>query len=164
MQLSSHGLGLTVPGRWEAAIGRGRNVDTDAIIRHRRTTGTAPVTPPTLHLATFPLPADRDDYGTNLVGTMGVGNAFVALLEFGPAEVGTALFAQDGVPRRLNPGDLSAKTLQRSLPGHLGFQAFATEAGRAFALYVVVNGPQHRTRLVADVNAALSTLTIEAAT
>jgi len=116
---------------------------------------------PVTHVANFALPAALDVFGTQAVETMTAGDNLVALVEYGPAEVDTPLFERQGVPRRLRAADFSPKSLNRTLPDQVGYQEFATEAGRAFCLYVVLAGRQALGRSVQDVNAVLSTLVLE---
>ncbi len=116
---------------------------------------------PVAHAANFALPAALDVFGSQAVDTMAAGDGFVALVEYGPEEVGTALFARRGLPRRLRPSDFSPNSLNRTLPDQSGVQVFATEAGRAFCLYVVVSGRSRLATTVTDVNAVLSGLEVQ---
>ncbi len=115
---------------------------------------------PVAHLANFALPAALDVFGSQAVTEMRSGDGFVALVEYGPAEAGTGLFDRAGVPRRLAPADFSPRTLNRILPDQVGAQVFATEAGRAFCLYVVVSGRARLRATLQEVNDVLSTLEI----
>lgn len=116
---------------------------------------------PVTHLANFALPAAVDVFGTQVVETMTAGDSFLALVEYGPAEVGTPLFERRGVPRRLSVRDFSPKSLNRTIPDQSGVQVFATEAGRAFCLYAVVAGRAGIGAIVRDLNAVLSTLEVQ---
>ncbi len=116
---------------------------------------------PVTHVANFALPAAVDVFGTQVVETMMAGDSFIALVEYGPAEVDTPLFERRGVPRRLAVRDFSPKSLNRTVPDQSGVQVFATEADRAFCLYVVVAGRARIGATVRDVNDVLSTLEIE---
>ena len=91
---------------------------------------------------------------------MTAGGAFVALVEFGSSEAGTALFGRDGIPRRVRPRDFHPRALQRTLPGQCGLQVFATEAGRAFSLYVVLGRQRQLDDLVDEVNAVLASIEV----
>jgi hypothetical protein len=150
--VAAHGLRVTLPERWEARLYRRdplAGAPGDEL--HR----------PVLHLANFALPPGRGDFGTGAVEVMGGSHAFVALLEYGAAEAGTALFAARGRPA-LTVGDFAANALQRRLPGQLGCQRFFTENGRAFCLYVVLGSRQHAPALLADVHRVLAHLEVEA--
>ncbi len=155
MRLEGHGFRAELPARWEGAI-----AVPDA---GRRTLdrGVRPATPPAVHLASFPLPAVRGDYGSGAVERMADDDAFVAVVEYGAADAGTALFAAGPLPRRLQRGAFSPRALQRGLPGQAGLQVFCTEAGRPLCLYVVLGGARRADAVVAEVNAVLAGLHVE---
>jgi len=78
--LQAYGLGSSAPKGWESAIYRRepevvsvRSADGLAFTR-----ATAEPTP-ILHLANFPLPAERGDYGGGAVEQMGSGGIFISL-------------------------------------------------------------------------------------
>lgn len=160
MTLDGPGLRVRLPGRWEGEIRTARGLDADAVARRRAAVGTAPVMAPTAHLANFALPADRGDFGSGAVETMTASGAFVALVEYGPREAGTALFGRDGIPRRVTPRDFHARALQRTVRGQCGLQVFATEAGRAFCLYVVLGRQGQLDDLVDEVNSVLASIEV----
>ncbi len=160
MTLDGPGLRVRLPGRWEGEIRTARGLDADAVARRRAAVGTAPVMVPTAHLGNFALPPDRGDFGSGAVETMTAGGAFVALVEFGASEAGTALFGRDGIPRRVRPRDFHPRALQRTLRGQCGLQVFATEAGRAFSLYVVLGRQRQLDDLVDEVNAVLASIEV----
>jgi hypothetical protein len=137
-RLESHGISLEVPVGWEVRFtGPARRLD-DGGTSH-----------PYLHAANFALPAHRAPFGSGVVGEMGPSDAFAALLEYSPQSAATPLFGARGVPVRLQGGDFSASTLQRTLRGQSGFQRFFHVAGRAFCLYAVLGGrAAHRRGLV----------------
>jgi len=113
-----------------------------------------------VHLANFPLPEQRDDFGGGVTPDMQTSDVFVVLFEYGPDAVGTRLFRSMGRPK-LTPDHFSPRRLQRPLPGQLGCQLFFTENHRAFCLYaVVVAGPAALPGLTAQVNASLAGLEI----
>jgi hypothetical protein len=147
-QLVSQGLSVTLPPGWEARI------------RRRPVTQAGERTFPVLHLASFPLPDERDDFGGNVTSRMRASDVFVTLFEYGPESVGQRLFAAQGVPR-VAPGMFASQRLQRPLPGQVGCQQFFTEGGRAFCLYVVSGSRASLPQAVARVNAALGALHIE---
>ena len=82
------------------------------------------------------------------------------LFEYGEDSVGTPLFATQGAPRELLPGDFDRHRLQQAIPGQSGLQYFFTEKDRAFCLYVVIGSHIDRADLVREVNSVLETLEI----
>lgn len=162
MRLEAHGLAVDVPRGWDARISR--RAESEATGPAAPGTGadvvpTSGYTAPVLHLANFALPDGRGDYGSGAVGTMRAGDVFVALLEFGPEAVGTALFAPRGLPR-LRAGDLTEAALQRPVAGLAGAQRFFTDGGRAFCLYAVVGSVVRRSTLVTLVNGAVGRIRV----
>ncbi len=115
---------------------------------------------PVAHFATFPLPPDVGDFGSGAVNQMGATDIFVALFEYGPASLGTRLFARQGMPRSLTPGNFKSTVLRRGLSGQSGTQWFFTEAERPFTLYVVLGSHNLRASLVPRVNELLGSLTL----
>jgi hypothetical protein len=114
-----------------------------------------------LHLSTRPLVVSRGDYGSGVVESLGQADAFIALVEFDPEAVATALFARHGVPRRLLARSFDSQAMQRVIARQGGLQSFAQEEGRAFCLYAVVGSLRNGPAIVERVNAALATLEIE---
>jgi len=139
--VTAHGLRVTLPERWEARLYRREVLDGGPAEESHQ---------PVLHLGNFALPPGRGDFGTGAVEIMGSRHAFVALLEYGREEAGTALFAARGRPT-LTPADFAPNALQRRLPGQLGCQRFFTENGRAFCLYAVLGSREHAGALVEEV-------------
>lgn len=146
--IARYGISARLPPGWEGAA-------------FRRPAGLGERTHPVLHLASFPLPAIRGDFGSNAVEAMRAGDAFLALLEDDAASVGTAMFAGRTLPRALEPAQFSPAILQRSLPGQVGTQVFFAERGRAFCLYVVLGSGGLAQLVVPRVNAVLAGLRIE---
>ncbi len=144
--LSHHGLHLVAPPGWSARI-------------YLRDAPAGAVGHPTLHAATFPLPASRGDFGSGAAALMSVDDALVVLLEYGPASLGTALFAAAGLPRP-RAADFSPRALQRTLPGQSGFQRFFTWGGRPFCLYVVLGSHHRRLALAQRVEALLAGVSV----
>ena len=87
----------------------------------------------------------------------------VVLVDYGPEEAGTALFANPA-PERVDPARLSPSTLLQRRPGQRGLQRFFTTAGRAMCLYVVVGSAAHAPDLAAAVSRVLATLDVRAST
>ena len=161
MKLRAHGLGATLPAGWEGSISA-EHADVVAV-QARAFAGSAaqPRVRPVAHFATFGLPAIRSDFGAAAVESMTGRDIFVSLVEYGEEEAGTALFAAQGLPRRLDPRGFSPRMLQRTLPGQSGLQLFFTEGGRAFCLYVVLGDASDAHRLVRRVEELLRTIEIE---
>jgi hypothetical protein len=161
MRLAGQGISTTLPGGWEGRITRrvDPTVDRSAATAGFGTPGerTYPIT----HLANFALPEQRGDFGSGAIDLMGPGNLFVCLFEYGPESVGTALFAPQGLPRRLRPAQFSPRALQHVIVGQSGFQHFFTEAGRAFCLFVVLGSHDNAPALVPLGNEVLAATTIE---
>jgi hypothetical protein len=122
-------------------------------------TGTTEQTHSVVHLANFPLPEQRDDFGGGVTPLMRSPDVFVVLFEYGPDSLGTPLFAAQGVPV-VRPDMFGSKRLQRPLPGQLGCQQFFTANGRAFCLYVVAGSRAYLPRIVTGVNAVLADLDV----
>lgn len=99
---------------------------------------------PVLHASTATLPQDRGDFGTGAVQRLGSGDAFLALVDYGPEVADEGLFAPQGMPR-LAPSQFSPDNLQRPLPQVSAAQHFFSSGGRAFCLFAVVGA--HRRRM-----------------
>lgn len=153
MRLEGHGFRAELPQRWEGAIAVA-DVGRRTLERAERN-GVRPATPPAVHLASFPLPGVRGDFGSGAVERMADDDAFVAVVEYGPTDADTALFAGGPLPRRLQRSSFSPRALQRALPGQAGLQVFCTEAGRPLCLYVVLGSARRADVALAEVNAVL---------
>ncbi len=149
MRVERHGLSAEVPAGWDARVYR------------RAPDGTQATTHAVLHAASFPLPADRGDFGSGAVERMRRGDVFVALVEYHPDAADTTLFARRGLPRRLPPESFGPNKLQRALPGQAGMQRFFHAGGRAFCLYVVLGDDRRRDALLPPVHRLLATLALE---
>jgi len=146
-RLAAHGLAVALRTGWEGRILR------------RATTAEDEETYGVLHLATFPLPEARGDFGAGVTELMRSPDVFVVLFEYGPESLDSPMFAPRGVPR-LRADMFSSKRLQRPLPGQLGCQLFFTEGTRPFCLYVVAGSRAYLPRIVAEVNFVLAQLDI----
>lgn len=144
-ELSGFGVSVDVPSGW------------DARLYSRDEGGSARAA---LHVATFPLPNERGDFGSGAVEQMGGDDVLVVLLEYDRAQTSQPLFAFPGVPAALAPASFSPGVLQRSRPGQAGAQAFFSAGGRAFCLYVVIGRFAERDRLVALANQVVGALRI----
>jgi hypothetical protein len=162
MELTGQGITTTLPPGWEGRITRrvDPTLDRQAAAAGFGTPGER--TYPVAHLANFALPENRADFGSGAVDVMGPDHLFVCLFEYGPESVGTALFAPQGLPRKLRPGQFSPRALQHVIPGQSGCQRFFTEGNRAFCLFVVLGSHDNAPALVPLGNQVLSATTIEA--
>jgi hypothetical protein len=154
MRVAAHGIAAELPDRWEGAIRAEREDALSAAAADHRVY-------PVAHLSSFGLPGRRGDFGSGAVEAMGRDDDFVALVEFGEAEVDSNLFASKGLPRRLDPRRFSPRSLQRMLPGQTGMQHFFTVGGRAFCLYVVLGDRDDAHLHVRRVERVLAGLTIQ---
>ena len=166
MRLAGHGLAFDLPRRWEGAIGR-RPADPGAPAagsgsqRSAAAAHTEEQLLPVAHLATFALPPDRGDFGSGAVDLMAASDVFVAVLEYGPECVGTALFAPLPQLPRLVAGQFGPRRLQRIQRGQAGAQVFCTVGGRAFSVYAVVGASGRAGDVVPEVNAMLSSAAVD---
>lgn len=160
-RLTGHGLAVGLPPRWEGRLYRRVVATGQQQPGKQQAFGWAgELSYPILHLGNFALPASRGDYGTGAVERMGPENMFVALLEFGPDCLGTALYAPVGVPR-VRPGQFNPNGMQRRIAGQAGFQHFFTAANRPFCLYVVIGSHRHAVPLAKQVNAVLEQIEVQ---
>lgn len=162
MRLAGHGLTIELPPGWEGTIGR-RPADPGATAAAAGVGAprVAPALPeeqllPVAHLATFPLPADRGDFGSGAVDLMAAADVFVALVEYGPECANTPLFAPQPRLPQLKPGQFGAARLQRVQKGQAGAQTFCTVGGRAFCIYAVVGSAHRSAALSRQANAVLA--------
>lgn len=148
--LKGAGIAVDVPAGWDGAIvGGGFPVLAGGSTQ-----------PTILHLASFPMPPQRDSFGALTVGLMESQDIFMVLFEYGSESANTPLFQSQGIPQNLEPADFDRNALQRGIPGQSGLQRFFTERDRAFSLYVVLGSHLDRADLVPQVNAVLATLVI----
>ena len=158
MRLAGHGIAARLPAGWEGSIAAHRQELPDAADASAAAAPAGRPVLPVAHFATFALPATRGDFGSNVVDAMRPTDAFVSLVEYGPQEASSALFAAEGLPRRLDPRTFSPKQLQRTIKGQAGLQLFFTQDGRAFCLYVVLGDANDAHRLVRQVERVLATI------
>lgn len=149
-RLTGAGLGIEMPDGWEGRIGR-------ASLAPQSSSAAVTEPPSVTHLANFPLPASRSDFGAEVVETMGIGDVFVALFEYGPESVGAALFAAQGVPKVMAK-DFDRNALQHRVGGQSGVQRFFTLDGRPFCLYIVIGSHLDRADFVQPINAILASV------
>jgi len=108
-----------------------------------------------LHAATVPLPAERGDFGSGVVETLGPDDVFVSLFEYDAQDAAQALFAATGLPVP-RPSDFSPAVLQRTQLGHSGAQFFFAVQGRPFCLHAVLGSHSRRAPGAAKVAALLA--------
>ena len=171
--ISAYGISATLPSGWDGRIFR-RPAVSQRTASAAPQTQAAPATPttteavspdggtvhPVAHLASFPLPAVRGDYGSGAVEQMTTMDVLICLLEFDPASTGTDLFARRGIPR-FRGRDFAPGTMQRTIAGMCGAQSFFSESGRAFSAYVVLGSYQLRDTLAPAVNVLLRSVQID---
>lgn len=150
-QLAAYGVSVGVRTGWECRILR----------RSEEGTPEAEKTHTVVHLANFPLPEQRDDFGGGVTATMRASDVLVVLFEYGPESLGKKLFEPVGVPR-VTPSMFGPLRLQRPLPGQVGCQLFFTANNRPFCLYVVAGSRAYLPALTSEVNVGLETLEIHA--
>jgi hypothetical protein len=168
-RVSSSGITVEVPAGWEAqidaaagewggeaALGAGAP---QAAVATALDDGSIRRT--VVHLANYPLPPGRGDYGGGAVEVMRTGDVFMALFEHDPIGAGAALFAAEGVPQGLRVADFDPAVLQRDVSGGSGLQRFFHVGGRAFCLYVVVGSHVDRRDAIPTINAVLASLEIQ---
>jgi hypothetical protein len=167
IDLTGYGVSARLPTGWEGRVyrrptpGAAQAAAADAGANQTATGWLGDQTLPVMHLAKFALPADRGDFGSGAVELMGPTNVFLALLDYGPACLGGALFSSAGIPRP-NPQLFDPNGLQRQLPGQAGYQAFFTEAGRPMCLYVVIGSVRSAGTLCPQVDLVLDGVAVEA--
>ncbi len=165
--LDGHGFSVHLPAAWEGRIYQRPTPTTPFSPQNRAAAGAAPDgwlgerTRPVIHLGNFPLPAERGDYGSGAVEVMGPNDTFIAIVEFGPDCLGTALYSLVGLPR-VSPDRFDPNGLQRRIPGQSGCQLFFTEQSRPMCLYVVLGSHQNAPALSDQVNTVLDGVTVAA--
>ncbi|MGH8949022.1 MAG: hypothetical protein ACRDXF_09200, partial [Acidimicrobiia bacterium] len=143
-------IAVEVPDDWEGSISGGDfQLQSDGAVE-----------PTVMHVASFPLPAERGSFGSGAVELMRSGDVFMALFEYGPESAGTPLFEAEGIPRQIAAREFDRNALQRAMPGQTGLQRFFTHQGRAFCLYIVLGSHVDRADVLPRVNAVLETLEI----
>lgn len=164
MRIEGHGIAVELPEGWEGSIDRRPEEDAAGASRSSVDGGAASPAEadaehPVTHLANFPLPNGRGDFGSGAVESMTSTDVLVCIIEYGPEDVGTPLFGHEGIPT-LTAAQFSPSAMQRTIEGMSGTQAFFSEGGRAFCLYAVLGSHRDRRALVPEVNDLLRTLQI----
>ena len=155
MRVRAHGLEVDIPRGWDGEIYRRGGGFTALGDKAEQTRAV-------LHLANFPLPQSRGDYGSGAVEMMGADGIFISLFEFGPESVGKALFSAQGLPI-VSADDFDPHSMQRPLPGQSGAQHFFTLGERAFCLYLALGSHARRRQLVPEINQVLGSLSLSGA-
>jgi hypothetical protein len=150
MKIDAPGITLDLPPGWEAEVDGGSGAADPGAPRLRT---------PRTHIANFPLPPDRGDYGSFAVEQMRRGHALICLLEEASPASGSRLHSHDGVPR-LSVADFSADAMQRPRAGQAGAQVFFHVGRRAFVLYAVIGERLERSPQVEEINRVLAGVTI----
>jgi hypothetical protein len=149
--IEGEGLRVALQPGWEIRIRKAVNEPADATVL------------PVLHAATVPLPLERGDFGSGVVETLGVEDAFISVVEYGQEAVGSALFpVVHRVPALLLPDEFDPSQLQRAVAGQAGLQRFFTLGERAFCIYTVVGAFSRRALVVPRVRHLLGGLEIQA--
>lgn len=120
---------------------------------------------PVLHAATVALPRERGDFGSGVVETLGVEDAFISVVEYGEEAVGSALFpVVDRIPGTLLPDEFDPSQLQKAIAGQAGLQRFFTLGERAFCIYTVVGAFSRRAFVVPKARGLLGGLEVQGKT
>ena len=93
VRLAAHRVAVDVPRGWEGRILR------------RAASHPAEQARTVMHVASFPLPEERGDFGVGVTELMRSGDVFVSLFEYGPESVGQPMFIPEcGItPAGLDP-------------------------------------------------------------
>ena len=150
MNIDAPGISIALPPGWEAEVDRGAGAVEP---------GMETVLTPRVHIANFPLPPDRGDFGSGAVERMLDGDVLICLLEESVDAAGSELHGHTGVPR-MQEQDFSPSSMQRAIKGQSGAQVFFHDQGRAFVLYVVVGSHLSRAAVVDGINQVLAGITI----
>ncbi len=151
MTITAPGIRLDLPLGWEAEIDDGAGDPADEVEAET-------VRTPRVHMANFPLPPVRGDFGSGAVEQMIDGDVLVCLLEESAGAVDSQLHGHTGIPRIL-ADDFSPNAMQRPLKGQSGTQVFFHVDGRAFVLYVVLGSHASRASRIDVVNRVLAGVT-----
>jgi hypothetical protein len=146
LQMEAIGINLGLPPGWEAEVDDGSGAAEE---------GSVVLSTPRVHVANFPLPPGRGDFGSGAVERMVSGDVLICLLEESPEVIGTSLFSTAGMPT-VKVEDFAPEGMQRPIRGQSGAQKFFYKDGRAFALYIVVGSHLSRASFIEEINAVLT--------
>ncbi len=146
MRVTAPGIILDLPPGWEAEVDNGAGAEP------------SPLRTPRTHIANFPLPPGRGDFGSTAVERMRRGDSLICLLEEAPDAAGSRLHVRRGLPT-LAPEQFAPDAMQRPRPGQSGTQVFFHTGSRAFVLYVVLAARLDQAGQVAEVNRVLGGIT-----
>jgi hypothetical protein len=149
MRIDGQNVSVALPAGWEGEISNGLQLLSDGAVR-----------PTVAHLANFPLPPGRGDFGSGAVELMQPGDALVVLFEYDRSSADRSLFKAAGPPRALTAADFNPETLHSPVPAMSGVQRFFNHRGRAFCLFVVVGSHLDRADVLPQINAVLSGIEI----
>lgn len=152
MRVDGPGITFEVPAGWEVEIDSGAGVAED---------GVETVRTPRVHIANFPLPPVRGDFGSGAVEQMIDGDVLLCLLEESGAAAGSRLHGTLGVPA-LREHDFDPQSMQRPRRGQSGAQKFFSVDDRAFVLYAALGSHASRRSLVPQVNEILASIRLTA--
>ena len=163
----NYGLRAAAPQGWQVSVTRrpGAEPAAPSGVAARGAAPDAPeasradVTRAVLHACTRPMPAERGDFGSNVVDLLGPDDVFVALVDYGAEVADRGLFENQGMPR-LAPSQFGPNRLQRPLPGMSASQHFFSSGGRAFCLFTVVGSHARRMASVPRAAALVASITI----
>lgn len=149
MKVVAPGITIELPRGWEAEVDQGAG---------EAAPESESVLTPRVHIANFPLPPVRGDFGSGAVERMIDGDVLICLLEEASVAVGSRLHSHRGIPRVL-ADDFSPDAMQRPLHGQSGTQVFFVDRQRAFVLYLVLGSHASRASRVDDINGVLEGIT-----
>ncbi len=147
--IRARGITIELPPGWEAEVDGGAGA---ALAENED------VLTPRAHIANFPLPPVRGDFGSGAVEQMIDGDVLLCLLEESASSVGSRLHSHEGIPL-IVASEFSPDAMQRPLKGQSGLQVFFHVDGRAFVLYVVMGSHASRASRVDAVNEVLRGIT-----
>ena len=111
MRVTAPGITLDLPPGWEAEVDGGAGAEP------------SPLRTPRTHVANFPLPPGRGDFGSTAVERMRRGDTLICLLEEAPDAARSRLHVRRGLPA-LAPEQFAPDAMQRPQPGQSGTQVF----------------------------------------
>lgn len=159
-RLTYGGVSVQIPPGWDGAI------QNRPLAMRELGVGSGPSTDDShtvLHVANFPLPPQRGDFGSAAVEIMRSEHLLIVVFDYGPEAAGTVLFQHEGIPVPLDPAAFNPNMMQRPLKGQSGLQRFFTSADRGYCLYVALGSHRNRHELVGLANDVLATLELSSA-